>query len=75
MEGEMSRQREDGPPVAVGGCEVLRETGKALHVSIEGEAPIWIPKSQLDRDSEVREQGDVGTIIITAWIAKQKKLS
>jgi hypothetical protein len=52
---------------------VLRETDKALLCDIEGEE-MWIPKSQIDDDSEVYEDGTEGTLIITQWLAAQKGL-
>ena len=54
--------------------EVIRETDKALLVSVEGEE-IWIPISQIDDDSEVynMETGP-GTLIIPMWLALEKGL-
>ena len=34
----------------------------------------WFPESQLVNTSEVIEEGDSGTLIITEWIAMQKGL-
>ncbi len=50
--------------------EILRETGKALMVEVEGEE-IWLPISQVKPDPE-HEVGYVGEISITEWIAEQK---
>jgi hypothetical protein len=50
------------------------ETEKALLCIIDGEEH-WIPKGQVDDDSEVYKRGDQGTLIVTEWIAKQKGLS
>jgi hypothetical protein len=34
----------------------------------------WIPKSQIDDDSEVWKEGQDGTLVISEWIAMQKAL-
>lgn len=52
--------------------EVLRSTDKAGHFLIDGEE-YWIPWSQVD-DNSVDGDGEVGTLIITEWIAEQKGL-
>lgn len=55
-------------------CDALaiRSTEKALLVDIQGEGEHWIPISQIEEDSEVRQEGDQGILTITGWIAKQK---
>lgn len=47
-------------------------TEKAMLVVIE-EDEIWIPKSQVDDDSEVYDAGEhsTGTLVISQWIAGQ----
>lgn len=55
---------------------VKRVTSKALLVEIDGEEK-WIPKSQILDGSEIdgdAEVGASGTIIITAWCAREKGL-
>lgn len=52
-------------------CEA--ETDKAILVSIECE-DYWIPKSQIDDDSEVYKKGTEGTLIISDWFAKKAGL-
>lgn len=59
--------------VQIQNVTVARETESALLVNIEGEE-IWIPKSQIDDDSEVYKKDTSGTLVITEWIAKQKGL-
>lgn len=57
---------------------VMRETEKAICIQVgdDDDAPgIWIPKSHVLPDSEVRGDGDVGTIKISRWIADQKGLA
>jgi hypothetical protein len=53
---------------------VKRETAKAILCAIRGKE-YWIPQSQVHEDSEVWHQGDEGTLVLTAWIAKQKGLT
>lgn len=52
---------------------VVRETGNALLCDINGEE-MWIPKSQISDDSEIWEGEQEGTLVISAWIARQKGL-
>jgi len=59
--------------VRIEGVECLRETDKAILVDIEGDEH-WIPISQVDDDSEVYSRGDIGDLVISEWIAKQKDL-
>ncbi len=59
--------------VEIEDVEVKKETEKALLCLIDGKE-LWIPKSQIDDDSEVFEEGHYGTLIITQWIAEQKEL-
>ena len=61
------------PTVEFEDSECIQETDAALLVSIDGEEH-WIPKSQITDDSEVWKQGDVGTLVITEWIAQEKGL-
>lgn len=55
------------------GVEVIRETTDALLCQIEGKE-IWMPKSQLSEESEVRGDGDKGDLVCSEWIANQKGL-
>lgn len=60
--------------VVVDGAVCLRETEKALLIRVEG-GEHWIPKSQMNEDeSDVQTQGDVGSLVISEWIAKEKGL-
>lgn len=56
------------------GVEAKRETDKALLCVFEGGREEWIPKSQIDDESKVRAEGDLGTLVVTKWIAEQKGL-
>lgn len=54
--------------------EVVKESPKALLVIID-DVEHWIPKSQIDEDSEVwNDKTGGGTLIVTEWLAKEKKL-
>lgn len=57
-------------------CEIenvkaIRETEMALLCEIDGEE-YWIPKSQIDDDSEVYEEDGEGKLVVSQWIADQK---
>lgn len=54
-------------------AECLRATDKAILV----EAPdldedVWIPKSQIDDNSEVYDSGHTGVLIVNRWFAQQR---
>ena len=50
-----------------------RETEKALLCRID-DMGHWIPKSQITDDSEVWKIGQEGILVITMWLAEQKKI-
>lgn len=62
-----------GEPVEFRGVTCTAETKAAILVVID-EVEHWIPKSQVDDDSEVYKKGDEGTLIISEWIAQEKGL-
>ena len=55
---------------------VMSKTEKAIKIKIPGVSmPQWLPFSQLHIDSNLHHEaaeGDVGTVVFTNWIAKQK---
>lgn len=53
--------------------EVISDSEKAILVNVDG-MDCWIPKSQIDDDSEVYEKGTFGKLVISEWIAKEKGL-
>lgn len=56
------------------GVDVLHETEAALLCEIDGQQ-VWIPKSQIDDDSEVYNAATSGgTLVVSQWIAEQKGL-
>jgi hypothetical protein len=64
----------DNKAVYIDNVEVLRESGKALMVHINGKDH-WIPQSQIHADSDVFSMGTSGgRLIITKWIAVQREL-
>lgn len=57
--------------VEIEGARAIKETELALLCEIDGDE-VWIPKSQIDeKDSEVLEEGDEGTVVVTNWWARQ----
>jgi hypothetical protein len=62
----------DTEVVDIEDCYVTVETDKAILVQLPNLDEEWIPKSQIDEDSEVKAEGDEGTITVTRWIAEQK---
>lgn len=63
--------RDDEESVSMEGVSCTKETEKALLCKVNGSEQ-WVPKSQICEDSEVNEEGDEGTLVVTAWIANQK---
>lgn len=54
----------------------IRTTEKAILVVCgHDEEEHWIPKSQIDDDSEVYKVGDVGNLIISEWFASKEGIS
>ena len=51
--------------------EVKWDRPKSLVVIFEGEE-VLIPKSQIGEFSEVREEGDSGTLVIPRWLARDR---
>lgn len=54
--------------------EVKVETDRALLCVFDDGSEEWIPKSQIQEDSQVHEKGDVGEIAIPRWLASEKGL-
>jgi hypothetical protein len=49
---------------------VIRETEQAILVRApEIDEDVWVPKSQIDEDSEVFEMGTEGALIVARWLA------
>jgi len=54
-------------------AKAVRETDDALLVEAdEFDEPQWVPKSQIDDDSEVYKLGTDGTLIVSEWFAEKR---
>lgn len=51
----------------------IKETERALLCRIDGKEH-WIPKSQIDDDSEVYQDGDEGKLVVSMWFAEKEGL-
>lgn len=71
----MRKAKETKPPVSFEDVTCLRETDRAVLVRMPGGQEHWLPKSQLDEDTEVAAEGDSGTLVISHWIAEQRGLA
>ena len=52
---------------------VVKETTEALLCRIDG-VDHWIPKSLIGADSDVRAEGDSGTLEIPEWFAVKEEI-
>jgi hypothetical protein len=52
--------------VAIPATEAIVQTDRALLVMINGDE-VWVPLSQIAKGSEVREPGDIGTLVVSEW--------
>jgi len=50
---------------------ILRETEMAILIEVEGGEEIWLPLSNVH---EIKDRDGDCSIVMTAWIAKQKGL-
>ncbi len=56
-------------------AEAIIESAKAICIkSAQLDQDEWIPRSQIDDDSEVYKKGDTGECVISDWLAEQKGL-
>lgn len=59
-------------------CKVRAVGRAAIYVANDAwAAAVWFPDSQIHDDSELymkSKVGDMGTLVVTAWIAEQKGL-
>lgn len=53
--------------------EAIAETARALLCVIDY-AEVWVPFSQICRESEVNEKGAFGTLVVTRWFAERRGL-
>lgn len=62
-------------PHTIENVTCFSESSGAIRVSIPHRPKIitvWIPKSQIDDDSEVYKQGTNGKLVISDWWAEKK---
>lgn len=52
---------------------VDKTTDDAIHVVV-GHGRAWIPRSQIDDDSEVTDYGDSGVLVVPRWLARDRDL-
>ena len=62
--------------------EVLRENANSILIKLadtehavraaEDTDEVWIPKSQIQEESEVHGKGDVGTLVVSDWLEKER---
>lgn len=52
-------------------AEAIRETQKEILVEVDDEQ-IWVPKGQIRPGSTVTKKGDIGTLMVSQWLAKAK---
>ena len=62
----------DPPPVNVGPARAIAESARGLCVVREGHAPEWCPKAHVVATSQVKAKGDVGDLVVRAWLANEK---
>jgi hypothetical protein len=65
---------EDPDAFIVGPARCLWETERGILVRA-GQSKIWFPKRQIAPQSEVREEGDAGVLVVSRWIAQRKGLA
>jgi|WetSurMetagenome_2_1015567.scaffolds.fasta_scaffold04771_9 hypothetical protein len=67
--------REGDDPAYLGEAEVIKSTRLAILVSLEDlDEERWIPKSVIHDDSDIRDEGDSGELVVNRWWAEQEGL-
>ena len=71
------RDPADDEPVEFEDAECDRETAMALHVRLDDERALWVPKSVVHADSEVFDADDnaSGTLVLARWFADKENLT
>lgn len=59
--------------VTLESVKVVAATAKAICVEVDDEEH-WIPRSRVLDGTEVEERGDVGRLVIPAWLARDRGL-
>lgn len=61
---------------AIKNCAIVKQTPNAILVeSDELDESLWVPQSQVSDDSEIWQEGESGTLLITEWFAKKSGLT
>jgi hypothetical protein len=63
----------NGPTVSFKKVLCKRQTPKAILCEVKGRE-LWIPQSQIHEDSEVYQDGDEGTLVVSEWFAEKENL-
>ncbi|MBV8774455.1 MAG: hypothetical protein JO166_19280 [Deltaproteobacteria bacterium] len=53
--------------VGLRGVSAIGESEKALRCRLQGNEQRWVPKSQIQRNSEVKRLGNCGTLVVSDW--------
>ena len=54
--------------------EAINSTPKALLCRLEDGREVWIPRSVVDEESEVHDEGDQGVLVVAGWFAEKEEL-
>lgn len=73
-EGDVLSESVADGPIAFENCVCLSASAKAVLVSMEDGKELWFPRNQIDPTSEIKDDSDAGTLVVSRWIAKQKGL-
>ena len=52
--------------------EVITETDGAILITSDDTGEVWVPKSQIEEESEVSEAGDEGPLVVTDGFARKQ---
>lgn len=67
------RDEESDDSFEIADAMVKAETEKAILVTAPFlDEETWVPQSQVADESEVWKRGDMGTLVVTAWFARQR---
>lgn len=67
--GQEERDPDPSGETSFEGVTATKGTAKAILVKLADGTTRWVPRSQIDRGSEVSDEGDTGTLLITEWLA------
>lgn len=67
------RPQSDRSVYEIEDAEGVRATAKALLVRFDDLEEVWIPLSHIHANSEVWKPGTTGKLVVTSWLANEKK--